>query len=125
MGLDQMAYRINGEDRVEIAYWRKHNRLQGWMEKLWHSKGGTGEFNLVDVDITEEDLDSFENAVTKQNLPSTDGFFFGGDAYRIRHDGLEPILGNRYADEPADLKFIEDARKVLSEGDRVVYSCWW
>ena len=22
---------------VEIAYWRKHPHLHGWMEQLWHS----------------------------------------------------------------------------------------
>ena len=34
MGLDQYAFSENKDgERTEIAYWRKHNRLQGWMEK--------------------------------------------------------------------------------------------
>ena len=69
MGLDQYAYRVkaNGEP-FEIAYWRKHNRLQGWMENLWVEKGkpniqkhpDTGElideFNCVDMELTWEDI---------------------------------------------------------------------
>ena len=36
MGLDQYAYvlREDGET-LEIARWRKHPDLHGWMEKLW------------------------------------------------------------------------------------------
>ena len=27
---------------VEIAYWRKHPHLHGWMEQLWHSRQRPG-----------------------------------------------------------------------------------
>ena len=31
----------NGEDAyTEIAYWRKHPNLHGWMEDLYYKKGG-------------------------------------------------------------------------------------
>ena len=47
MGLDQYANRVNeAGDRVEVAYWRKHNRLQGWMEDLYISKGGVDPIQL-------------------------------------------------------------------------------
>ena len=39
MGLDQYGYAVPKEEseaRNELAYWRKHNRLQGWMEHLWY-----------------------------------------------------------------------------------------
>ena len=35
MGLDQFAYTTKGKEKEEIAYWRKHNALHGWMENLW------------------------------------------------------------------------------------------
>ena len=41
MGLDQYAYAKESEgaeEQEELAYWRKHNRLQGYMEKLWNLK---------------------------------------------------------------------------------------
>lgn len=41
MGLDQYAsIRKDGQEDQEIAYWRKHPNLQGWMEQLWREKGG-------------------------------------------------------------------------------------
>ena len=44
MGLDQYAYarpprKRNGDDDEQICEWRKHNRLQGWMQQLWEEKG--------------------------------------------------------------------------------------
>jgi len=50
------------DNRDEIAYWRKHPNLQGWMEQLWREKGGKGEFNCVDVELTREDLKQLELA---------------------------------------------------------------
>ena len=38
MGLDMYAY-VGTEGQCELAYWRKHPNLHGWMEKLWESKG--------------------------------------------------------------------------------------
>ena len=43
MGLDQYAYKRDADEdedgNITIAEWRKHNRLQGWMEDLWEDKG--------------------------------------------------------------------------------------
>ena len=39
MGLDMYAYRkSNKAEAIEIATWRKHNMLHGWMEKLYKTK---------------------------------------------------------------------------------------
>ena len=47
------------KDEIELAYWRKHPNLQGWMEQLYRSKGGDErDFNCVDVVLTAADLDS-------------------------------------------------------------------
>ena len=67
MGLDQYAYTVTqgGEldgEQIYIAEWRKHNRLQGWMEELWESKGkplaheSDGAFNCVPVELTLSDI---------------------------------------------------------------------
>ena len=92
MGLDQFAYVINnnGEKR-EIAYWRKHPHLQGWMENLWEIKGrpnahedkdiaGLSDFNCVPLELTKDDLDGLEEDITNSHLPRTNGFFFGSDS---------------------------------------------
>ena len=49
MGLDQYAYarpprKRNSDNDIQVAEWRKHNRLQGWMEHLWQSKGWSANY---------------------------------------------------------------------------------
>ncbi len=56
MGLDMYLHkRPKGE---EIGYWRKHNRLHGWMEHLWEKRGNTGVFNCVDLLLDNDDLNA-------------------------------------------------------------------
>ena len=91
MGLDQNAYSQdkNGEDE-HLADWRKHNRLQGWMEDLWNEKGRPnaetennpmGDFNCVPLELDSDDIDRLEADLDDFNLPETNGFFFGSDSY--------------------------------------------
>jgi hypothetical protein len=123
MGLDQFAYTVDSENnKTEIAYWRKHPNLQGWMENLWTSKGRPGltednsgnmlgDFNCIPVELNKDDLDDLEDAVRGSGLPSTCGFFFGSDS-------------DEYYKE-TDLAFISRARKALDSGLTVMYDSWW
>lgn len=115
MGLDQYAkVRRPGEkeeESAEIAYWRKHPNLQGWMHNLWASRGGVGEFNCKEVQLTEKDIQDLEDAVLDNNLPSTKGFFFG------------PESDEEYKQK--DMKFIGEAKIALKSGLEVYYSSWW
>ena len=147
MGLDQYAYvaaragqnsewwdgaeldadtRDYRNDKVtkprELAYWRKHPNLQGWMESLWkrrmhesnqdipESEWGSS-FNGIELELTAEDLDELERAVKKRKLPATSGFFFGGDS------------DQRYYQQ--DLEFIQAARAELFMGLKVFYNSSW
>ncbi len=122
MGLDQFAYTVdNNGETEELAYWRKHPNLQGWMENLWVSKGypnrhedddsGMSQFNCVPLELTHEDLNSLEEAVNNGNMPSTAGFFFGSDS------------DEHYKEN--DLEFIRKAREALDSGLVVMYDSWW
>ena len=123
MGLDQFAFAIdNNGEKEELAYWRKHPNLQGWMENLWESKGKPGlpedhasdmmgDFNCIPVELNSDDLDDLEDAVRGSGLPSTTGFFFGSDS------------DEHYKEN--DLEFIRKAREALDAGLTVVYDSWW
>ena len=99
----------------EIAYWRKHPNLHGWMEQLWARKGYPNDsghdFNGVELEITAEDLDELEQAIKDQMLPHTEGFFFGNPSDDYYHED--------------DLKFIKEARFYLFSGLRVFYNSSW
>ena len=123
MGLDQYGLARRGdaktddegdtyyEDSMELAYWRKHPNLQGWMEDLYHEKGGEQEFNCVDLELTLEDLEALEESLDEEALPETAGFIFGTDS------------SDFYAE--ADREFIREARAAIKQGYTIVYSSWW
>lgn len=96
---------------VEIAYWRKHPNLHGWMQQLWESRGHKGSFNGDELELTTEDLDALEQAVTHGQLPTTGGFFFGNP------------VDEHYRKQ--DLEFIKNARAELFMGLKVFYNSSW
>jgi len=135
MGLDQYAYVAGKADtswddssRQELAYWRKHPNLQGWMEKLWLKKLdvpsiGTDQFlenrypphdfNGVELELTWEDVDQLEKDIRSGRMASlnTTGFFFG----RASDD--------HYMEQ--DLQFCVDAKAELFLKRRVFYYSSW
>lgn len=128
MGLDMFAFRTNakpsqpvdfmeeiqGAERNEIHYWRKHPDLHRFMEKLYREKGGQqADFNCTPVELTEEDLFALEVHIKTTGLePNQGGFFFGASSRDDEQDA-------------EDLQFIEDARQAIREGDTVYYDSWW
>ena len=96
----------------EIAYWRKHPNLHGWMERLAEQKKlDYDSFNGVEMELTAEDLDELERAVTHSQLPATQGFFFGNNSDQHYYD--------------SDLAFIKAARTEMFMGLKVFYNSSW
>lgn len=139
MGLDQYAYarpprKRNGDDDEQICDWRKHNRLQGWMQQLWEDKGcpnantegdEMGDFNCVELQLTAQDIDNLEYAIENFELPEANGFFWGSDSYFWNNEDNEPFPENEYWYKEHDLEFVKQARKMLDKKWRVYYSCWY
>jgi hypothetical protein len=122
IGLDQNACATKGkkiendgevvdEEQINLAYWRKHSSLQGWMEDLYRANGGEGEFNCVEVELDREDLESLQDFVTRGDLPKTEGFFFGS--------------GNDERYKEQDLTFVKEALELVDAGYTIRYSSWW
>ena len=114
MGLDQYAYTRDKEGNLEeIAYWRKHNALDGWMQNLYAEVGDGETLNGQEVPIDSEDIEMLEMVVERDMLPETSGFFFGGDS--------------RYDEEKkkTTLEFIAEAKKALKKGKQVFYQNSW
>ena len=127
VGLDQYAYvasKANTDyddtSRQEIAYWRKHPNLQGWMEKLWESKGGDNElskwgsnFNGVELELTWNDIDKLEKDIKSGEVSrlGTTGFFFGNPSDDVYYE--------------QDLKFCVDAKAECFLGRKVFYNSSW
>jgi hypothetical protein len=134
MGLDMFAYRLKGfnpsspvdfGDEIQVLreseensqepedffYWRKHPDLHGLMEEIYREKGGKEEsFNCVPVQLTQEDLDRIAAVIIDDELPLTEGFFFGEST------------DDRKAE---DIEFLEKAKQSLAEGYTIWYDSWW
>jgi len=101
----------------QIAYWRKHPSLHGWMEQLWERKmiaegvDNPHQFNGIELELTWEDVDELERAVHHGQLPYTKGFFFGDPK-------------DEYYKED-DLQFCIDAKTELFLGLKVFYNSSW
>ena len=126
MGLDMYAYAATQSNdsatqgklvQREIAYWRKHPNLHGWMQQLWENKmneesrDSPHDFNGIELELTWEDLEDLERAVTHKQLPSTSGFFFGNDS------------DDHYREH--DLKFVREAKAEIFTGLKVFYNSSW
>lgn len=97
----------------EIFYWRKHNALHGWFDQEYRKTGGTGDFNLIDLELTEEMLERLEKDIQEDCLKPTEGFFFGDLDYNV----------SERAD--SDREAISKAREFMKKGTKVVYTSWW
>jgi len=127
----------NSDDDVQIGEWRKHNRLQGWMENLWEEKGRpnykpseekndfSGDFNCVELPLTRADLHVLEADIRNFELPESNGFFWGDDSYSWTDDDGKPYPDNEYYYKEQDLNFVAEAHKMLDKKWRVYYSCWY
>jgi hypothetical protein len=129
MGLDMYAYsrssvisediNFNYENTdTEIQYWRKNNYLHGWMNRLYKEKGGTEEFNCVNLQLTEKDLKKLRKDIKDTRLQFNEGFFWGGnyDYYNGDYRGSQAQV---------DLEFVKTALKLIKEGNSIYYSSWW
>ena len=125
MGLDMYAYAVSKRDAIgefemaqdsekeELHYWRKHHDLHGWMENLYRDKGGDADsFNCIPVELTVDDLDNLQQALLDDDLPRTQGFFFGDNP-----PDLESMRD--------DLMFVQKCRIAIKEGKVVYYNSWW
>ena len=115
MGLDMYLFKVKDGKQTQLAYWRKHHDLHGWMEIRWESKGlkcGDEDFNLRPFELTSKDLTALKKAVKTGSLPKTSGFFFGN--YPPDDESREN-----------DLRIIQDARDAMKEGYTIVYNSWW
>lgn len=101
--------------RQEIAYWRKHPNLHGWMEQLWQNKNpeDMSSFNGIELELTWDDIDMLEKDIKSGVVAGLDtkGFFFG-----------EPSDDHYYK---TDLKFCVDAKAECFLGRKVFYNSSW
>lgn len=125
MGLDMHMFSVDADkvqiDEVKvvspigkvevsnIATWRKHYPLHTWMENLYVERGGSEEFNQIDILVTKDNLEDLRVAVLE-------------DAFKTEEDVR---LDYFRFQKTQDLKFIEDALAEIERGKILFYTSWW
>jgi len=122
VGLDQYAWTKKTEatrDEHEWSTsWRKHSRLQEFMQSIWVSRGNTPHnFNCVDMELTKKDITLLSCAVRTgyKDYVCKEGFFWG-------HQFQEEAAKESYY---YDLEFVDAAFDAIDKGLEVYYSCWY
>ncbi|WP_306046567.1 hypothetical protein [Nioella sp. MMSF_3534] len=122
MGLDQYAYtRLPEQKPCEVEpkfVWRKHAKLQEFMERLYEARTGQSrdQLNCGELELQAEDIATLQDMVERGELPQSPGGFF---------------FGHQWQDENAadyrekDLEFCAWAHTILQTRRQVFYSCWW
>jgi len=119
MGLDQYAYLESaGKDATAKFIWRKHSKLQTFMENLFTTKTGleAAELNCKELTLTPGDLNALQQLVAGGELPNCDGGFFYGHQFQDE-------AAAEYAEQ--DAEFCAWAKTQITAGETVIYSCWW
>ena len=122
MGLDQYAYLKtleSGEEGESAKFtWRKHSKLQTFMEALYVERTGLSatDLNCGELKLELTDIDTLEQAINGSALPQCEGGFFYGHQFQDEQ-------ATEYRDY--DLEFCAWARAEMQAGSTVIYSCWW
>ena len=126
MGLDQYMMSSSGE---RVFDWRKHARLQVFMNRKWQEKNGSSAekdsmlghlgFNAGDepLVLTREMLDEWEKQIKSDYFDSfaSDGFFWGQQWQE------ESVKDYKKQDQEA----CDWARTQIEAGHTISYECSW
>ena len=103
---------------MEIAYWRKHPNLHGYIVQAFNE----GKDDCRPIELTPKDLNQIADAIEKNELPYTEGCFFGSSE---DHEGgkKENIKIFRDAAAWLDKKLVEG----IQDGDwfSIHYEASW
>ncbi len=119
MGLDQMAYLREKEStkNQKEFYWRKHSRLQEFMEIKWEETGGDDVFNCKPLFLNSDDLIDLKKAINDgyKSYVCEGGFFWGSEFQKESVENYKSY----------DLEFVNEAIVLVENGGEVEFSCWW
>jgi hypothetical protein len=92
------------EQKLELCYWRKHPDLHGYIVQTF--AGGKDE--CQDIPLSANDLRKILEASESDQLPHTEGFFFGDSRPEDKADTKEQLS--------KAIAWLEDERAALKEG---------
>lgn len=80
------GFRIK-EISLELGYWRKHPNLHGYIVQTFAD--GVDECQRIELSL--EDLSKILDAVKRDELPHTEGFFFGQSRSEYKDESVDTL----------------------------------
>jgi hypothetical protein len=121
MGLDMMIYRRNKDatergdfQGEEIAYWRKHPNLHGFIVKEF----AAGRDDCQQIPLDSKKMLTLIRAIMERKLPETTGFFFGSSP--STDNELTFVL-----QQLEDMNQLAKAIEALQDGYEIFYQASW
>jgi len=99
------------EHVLQLGYWRKHPNLHGAIVQMF----ADGKDECQDIYLDKEKLEKLIQAVKDNNLPETEGFFFGKSEDPNEQNTIEQLEGA--------LKWLQTKEHNVSRS--VVYRASW
>lgn len=104
MGLDSYIYQVEpaaapDEHAVELKYWRRNHELHRWMDHLYRSQGGVGEFNCMYLALNQQHMNQLK-----------------------RHVCMQFLMGNEQQDYH---QMFQDVDLSLAQGKHIYYYSSW
>lgn len=97
--------------RLNLGYWRKHPDLHGYIVR--HFGDGVGDCSEILLD--EKKITRLIKAVEQDNLPRTEGFFFGESLPEYKEHTIQVLNGA--------LKWLQDEQDKCHK--TVIYQASW
>ena len=124
MGLDQYAWAREREEENNPKghdhkfEWRKHAKLQEFMEQKFVEKTGHSavDLNCGELELDAQTISELEERIRTNQMPRSQGGYFYGHQFQDESE-------EEYKDQ--DIAFVEWAKSELEQGNKVIYSCWW
>ena len=87
----------------ELAYWRKHQKLQDWMDNLWREKGEPypeesndprwgPSFNCVELELEWNDIQRLEDDIKNGRNAFSSSYYYREDDLKFCLDAKEQLF---------------------------------
>jgi hypothetical protein len=87
----------------ELAYWRKHQKLQDWMDNLWQKKGEPypeesndprwgSSFNGVELELEWNDIQRLEDDIKNGRNAFSENYYYREDDLKFCEDAKEQLF---------------------------------
>lgn len=109
---------------VELGYWRKHPDLHGYIVRQFND----GDDDCREIELDVDAINQIMITIMAEQLPHTEGFFFGGSPSKKNESAQTEIDEQKEADLKifkAALEWVQQEGEERREWRSIAYCASW